>query len=756
MRATVAFILLVLLAEVPAASPSVSPGVAATLGAGPMSPGPRPPRRGLRVIARPEPSPRPADPRSRPSGPASAIPAIGHVDRRIVYRLDGGRDQVVVALGAAFEPGRFDDAAREIVVTAGAARRAAQTRVLARHDDGSVALARLHVALRPTATGTALGLELRERKEPEVSPFVVVEAAEGLRVSNGKLRFLLPRDPSLACSDLRLEGAARSALVGLRTGLAQGPAELDVEESGPQRLVLRQRGLVAAAALAAPLRLDRRLQLDRDQARLTIETWLEPATTVMPELQLDHQLELGFAPRRLILSNEALDLATLEAGLHYDRFGRSTEPEVAVAIAEDGLLLQGDGLGLRIEVEDLQERGPGSIQLVDRQLGLPLVSSSYRWRVGRAASRRLVIGLARGGRSRPAVAPRLVVRRPDEGPPAAGVAGAEILRRLRQVAGRALEAEARREQGFDWRGELNWGDWRWSKMDAGNLEYDAILGLRLAARGLDRPALLLRSRAALAHLIRVDREPGGLVFRHGPGHIGGLEAGHMWLEGALLEALADADPFLLERLGQTVTAWRGMVKRMRPERELCRSLAWSIVSATALHRELGLDLRSELEPLYRAIGAAPGGAVPLFDRLPTEPGEETRYLVSPWVTIGLLGEALALAPEAPGLVGARARWRGAVRALAGQVWNEAEDWPQARIILDAEGGDRGRGGRMEGEEALFLALGLARLEDPDGAERDLAERALRWGAANLALEHKSLVGIELAQLLWLLFRFEAR
>ena len=659
-----------------------------------------------------------------------------------VVRIGGPtRTKAVVTLGAAFPPGRFDDGEVMPVIFCRSRRLDPQVEVLRRHDDGSVHLVRFSLLLdgrEGKPQKLRLALVSREESESKI-PFSVLETGAGLRISNGLVRLVVPPDPAVALQDLRLGRSAAPALQELRLGKASGEAQVEVETRGAHRLVVLQSGRVLDVSEGGEVAMRRRITLDRGSAAVVVETWLDADGPTLPRTGFGYALKLPAAPRRLFAGAEPIEVARLVAGIEIDRFGRG-DAELIEGLRE-GLVLKFRQRTMAIEIEDLRERGPATIRLDDDVLHLPCVDDGYRWRAGRRASRRLRIALENGGRRHPKPAGRFLVRRlEDEASPSGK--GKE----LREILVRALEPDARLKSGFDWRGELNWGDWRWSRMDAGNLEYDTIHGLRRMAGRLERPRLLLRSRAALQHFLRVDLAENGVPFRHGPGHVGGVEAGHMWLEGAIEEALADGDPFLVEGLLEVVEAWKGGLKRFRADHALCRSLAWSIVLASALARDLHEpDMREGLSKLYFAVSEAPGGAVPLFDRLPKRNSDIDGYLVSPWVTIGLLGEALHQAQDAPGLEAARARWRGAVRALAPLVWDERAEWPKARFSYDMDGELIRSGGRMEGEEALFLALGLKRL----GEFEELQTRCIRWGLDHLRVTTKHFNGIELSQLMWL-------
>ena len=291
--------------------------------------------------------------------------------------------------------------------------------------------------------------------------------------------------------------------------------------------------------------------------------------------------------------------------------------------------------------------------------------------------------------------------------------------------------------------------------DAGNLEWDTIWGLRVAARYLERPELLAQSAAAARHFFHRDLDLAGtgLPFKHGPWHRhGGLELGHFWWGGLLAELSAAPEPGLWPRMMRLVEDWLQVTKGRILRRANCRSVAWSLLAAAQLQTLMpSSETEIVLDLLLKIVRDAPGIEVPLFDSLPKSDG---LYKVSPWVNLGILGEALQACPDRPGREAARNRFHRAARFLSERCWNDEGKCFKARFIMHPEAAEAlSSGGRMTGEEALFFALGLmrarAQTKSSLAALEAMARQALLWGLANLKIKEKKFRGKELSQLLWL-------
>ena len=243
-----------------------------------------------------------------------------------------------VTVSIPFARSRLDDP-RKLVIRDGERRLPAQSRALARWDDGSVKWLLVH--LQPDLPGNAdktLTFDV-EANPPEVEPaarVTVTETSQGIQVHTGPLSFVIARDGLLPFCQVELDGkplwgACPFSGFSLRLDDGQtvttttGPVELEIEEAGPLRAVIEVRG--------QHLKADGRGYLDL-RGRITAyagKPWVEVEHQFIhaeeePELALQ-DLRLAFTP----LSDQPPHLAL---GQGYYRTGVQ---EIAAARSDESL-----------------------------------------------------------------------------------------------------------------------------------------------------------------------------------------------------------------------------------------------------------------------------------------------------------------------------------------------------------------------------------------------------------------------------------
>lgn len=692
----------------------------------------------------------------------------------IVSELAGRSGPRIVGTGVPLPPGALAAGRR---VTLGGVP--AQWKALCRHGDGSPAWVHVRAPLeiRPFETRTLL---LREEspsaaREPLGSaanagpglpaPVSAAEGPDGVWISGGGFSLHCPRRGGVLAADVRsADGPGRpwSLLLG-----GAGPAELvslDVDERGPWFAAVRSEHLVATAADGPVLRLAARISVEAGSAAVILSMQafsddfdgaLPPLEVVIPEGRTATVVRAAGGP---FLRERAESLAIVqprpsEAWLEVD--GRSAR---AIRPPETGgrFRIEGPDFRMTVRIPDFALRAPRSLLVDGAGLRLRFLDEGFPWRAGTA--HRVDVVLSVGGDDDAGGVPRLegwdVLARPS---PATLVA-AGFLRLPRPPFGggrfEGLEElvveEARRlpeeRTRFGVTGAADHGDWLLTWNDFGNLEYDTILGF-LARALFHGEAWAFREAWDMAvHLLDrdIDRARTGLPLRHGPWHRGGgVEVGHVWVEGLLHLYHVTADPFLLAGIEEIRRGLLGALAR--DELPNPRSVGWGLRALSALFRHFrSRGERAALADLVAGVRKSrlPGGHL-CPD--PAPPGERS-CAVTPWVTAGIVIDGL----DAARVVLDDGRIRSLMAEAAAALCRDAIEGPDGlcdKIVLDRRSGRRlGRRGRASGEEMAFFLVGLARASG-SGRLPGAAEGLRAAIVPRLRIRGKEMRGKELSQLL---------
>jgi len=232
-------------------------------------------------------------------------------------------------------------------------------------------------------------------------------------------------------------------------------------------------------------------------------------------------------------------------------------------------------------------RGDGSVDVVLFPGGAPPASALRRrlrlfW--GRIASEALggaALGLAREAAALPGAA---ALRRSGSlGPtPVLPVTG-ELRRRLDA----AWDAYGSGADALSLSGDADDGDTAHELGGTANLEHDVLRALLLRYAATGDLAVEPRLRAAARHWVGRDLDRGGtgLPRRHGPDHDGGVDLGHVWLEGAFQAGAALFDEDLLEAAEGVAAALAAAWVRTGTEPVRAWDLVQSVRNAEAWLRE---------------------------------------------------------------------------------------------------------------------------------------------------------------------------
>ncbi len=679
--------------------------------------------------------------------------------------LPGGRYLVragFVAPSGVYPPDCF------ILATGGAKQTHPQVAVLSNWPDGSLRQLRLTFPLKLIPKKSQRVRISFSKKKPETSssstPFVVTPFDDGLQIKNSELRFRVSSDPGEILRDLGFSGQKKALIKVVSMGEGRGEARWKVEENGPYVLVLCQRGLVANGPKEPGVKFRRRIFLFAGCLEIAVETYLSPLKHELPKGGFDVCYELNDRITALDEKDRVHRIRKSIFPVRYqvkaDGFRRFSDNSKELEPIDDHLRFMTKGGEIDVYLPDMGLLTP-SFQSLDTGFAgrLSVVSSQYRWHPGVRPGRIFSLSIAKR-------------RRRKRKPSFLGCARIELLARGSKHSGKIKGAPLRNEldlkelfldvvraetdrgrlkrRGYIWAGEENLGDWRWSKSDAGNLEYDTIWGMRMAATYLQDPTLLDLSRRAAQHLLQRDLGPDGLPLKHGAHHrYGGWEAGHMWLDGLIAETQATGSPFLWEDSQEVIDSWCRAAPRIARRFLNTRSLAWSMLLAGAIADAENRPVATEaLGQLNRRLIDAPGVIVPLFDSVMDKDG---LYRVTPWVVVGILGEALSKSPSASGQMGAVARFLRSVDFVYEQGWRGPDLGLAASIVIEASGSEplyvRGQ---ATGEEALFFALGLCRAAQFSNDPKYLAwaKEVCLWAHENLVVGQGRFAGLALSQLLW--------
>jgi hypothetical protein len=261
-----------------------------------------------------------------------------------------------------------------------------------------------------------------------------------------------------------------------------------------------------------------------------------------------------------------------------------------------GALLWGSGdatgalaeeCGARRGPSSIRIRGEGAVDAVLFPAGVP---------AGSALRRRLRLLWGRPGPEGLGAAARALARE------AAALPGPAELRRPGILGGRALappSGELRRRLDAAWTtygngadalslaGDADDGDTAHELGGTANLEHDALRALLLRYAATGDLAVEARVRAAARHWVGrdLDRAGTGLPRRHGPDHDGGVDLGHVWLEGAFQAGAALFDEDLLAAADGVAAALAAAWERAGTDPVRAWDLVQSVRNAEAWVRE---------------------------------------------------------------------------------------------------------------------------------------------------------------------------
>jgi len=679
----------------------------------------------------------------------------------------------VVTVGLYFPAGMFIPG-QHVVAVAGRGGGPCQATPLVMHPDGSVARAAVSLSCRPRPGRRQ---ELRFRVVPATGKTLVrggLDAEEvedgGLVVDADSYRFEMRVEDGLPRG--RLEGRTGQPPFRLTMGLegegAATPPRTSFEERGPLRVVILCRGRFRPTGTSLDIDYVQRWSLTSSAAEVTVETWFPAAGRIDPGVPLLFRMRAGSRLRGLAFGGARARVSPFRLPLRLEvdaRLGLVLRPDFKGAPRREDLL---PGIAwrtragsFRLAQREFLRMTPSSFRIDDDgTIHAILVASNYHWYAGVRPGRALRIS---GSSSR-----RAPAARPWTDPVILPVPAAEpLLRTIRIVRGKKairwllpplaktlkplLTEDALATEGVVWPGEENLGDWRWSRKDAGNLEYDTALGFLAWGVRRKEPRLAAWAVTAARHLAQrdLDRWRWGLPLRHGPYHRSGIvEFGHLWFEGLLAVAGTTADPFLLEEAQGLLEAYRKRSGERVPRRTLMRCLGWGLLAATALHAwsKDEATLR-RLEAYRRGFLEAPGADLPLVEPMKGEPG---LYRVSPWVAEGILVPALLRAERLVPGSGAADRVRRMSDVLLEEAWEDKTGRLYGRLVIDEKGRIVKKDGTSPGEEMLLFAAGLLAAESLTGSEGygTAARRVASQAWTRLRLAKKTYRGMEISQLLW--------
>ena len=684
----------------------------------------------------------------------------------VPFRLampDGAAFDGLARVGVGFPRGSWSGE-RPVLVRAGARTTEAQHEVLSRHGDGTVRFAALIFPAKITARAL-LGCEAvpapvgDERLSAQRDESLrVAEVDGGFEVETGAVRFFVPADAAVVLRDLAVANG-RVLVARATAGTPSGEGKVRLEASGPFEVRILQEGRVGDDSGGAGFHAVRRIIARRGEAGLDIETWFESGastsgTPISLVLELGGRVRAvrsgtgrftpGAAPRELSFGLDERGAPT-SALLGWTGVG---QPGDAAVVASSG----GDiGLVCR---DALHLRPTATAVLGDRTLSLALVSGTYHHWQGTRAGRAVRLTIGERLKGPPSISRPIVLQRPLDLPDWPSAAGAcdgatqAVRGTVDTLIARALEPANTTANGIDWRGEENAGDWRWSKDDAGNLEFDTTYGRFARGITLAAPPEIAAAERSARHWAQrdIDWARGGLPIRHGAFHrTGGIEAGHIWLDGPLWASLASADPFLVEaaeRVAANVTAFA----QGSPQRHWnTRSVGWMLHALCAAHAfRPSVETLDALRKTLDTVAEAPGGRLTVFERF----DEETDTACIPtWVLAGILADGAVRAAKIVGGHPAVGRARAAVEALVDEAWDPKERRLADGVVVTRSGEVvRTSSGACTGEQMLFFHSGVLAVGAPPPSSSALF---LDLAAKSLHIRQKRLVGMELSQLLWL-------
>ncbi len=685
---------------------------------------------------------------------------------------DVARGLRVVTVGLFFPKGSLSGEG-EALRAIGGGGGICQVRPLVRHADGSIARAAVSFTCRPRPRGVQK-IRFRVGAAPKSpTPGRRLEALredEALVVNAEDFRFEVDVEGGLPRG--RLLGRSGSPPMGVSATLdgegVEGPPRLSFEETGPLRAVIVCRGRFRPKEFSADVDYVQRWTVTCCAADVTVETWFPAAARIDPRVPLWLKVRSGsslrgltFGGARARVSRRRLPLR-LEAD---DRLGLVLRPDFEGAPDREDLrpavAWRTRAGGFHLAQREFTRMTPSALSVDEggtiRSL---LVGADYHWYPGVRPGRAVRISMSnsrRGLEAKPWTEPVILpvieaepLLRGIRIPGRVGSTG-RVLAPLERVLTPWLPNGSIPGPDWVWPGEENLGDWRWSRSDAGNLEYDTSLGFLAWGARHRSPAQAAWAVTAARHLVQrdLDRWPLGLPLRHGRYHRSGVvEVGHLWFEGLLAVAGTTADGFLLEELEKVTEAFCKRQGERIPRRTLMRCLGWGTLAAAALNGWYG-DERTErrLEAYRRAFLEAPGAATPLVEPMR---GEAGLFRVSPWVAQGILAPALLRADELAPDSAVAARVRRMSDELIEEAWEEDTGRLYGRLVVDESGRIVKKDGASPGEEMLFFAVGLLAAETLTGVKSygATARRVATQAWSRLRLAGKTYRGMDISQLLW--------
>lgn len=309
-----------------------------------------------------------------------------------------------------------------------------------------------------------------------------------------------------------------------------------------------------------------------------------------------------------------------------------------------------------------------------------------------------------------------------------------------------------RRSGYLFEGEAA-GDWRLSEDRVGNLEFDTLLGLLVAAEAGGGGEVMLAARAAADHSLALDRDAAGtgLFFMHGETHRnGGVEPGHHWVEGLLRLQSKEPEVVRAQWLTSVLTAQLAHFRGVDLETAFPRSLGWGLHALDGAIRAQvgGKEMKTELKRWRTSIveTQTSGGWLALSGNDDRGRESEESVFVQAGIVLPSLLRSLELIPDS--IVEAAARRLS--RALNPSLIVKTEEGLRVRerVVLDRRLGKVVRGiGYLDGEEAvLALTGGWISGREPI-REQPRIEAALREQALRLRAPSRRYSGREVS-LLW--------
>lgn len=684
------------------------------------------------------------------------------VARVDVVETVGAPYRGAVRCGILLDPGKWSGESRLVARGRGKSL-LVQSRVLGRHEDGSARRCELIWPVEIPA-GSCVSYEISavsDAVRDDLADTVEIDD-EGDRVAvrTKSLDVILVADPARPIAAFGPRG--QKSVIACAGGSPLPRGRLVIEERGPYVVrVLIEGELPLAENVLVGARVRATLDLVGDfvtiETRIANDSWYGKSSGITSIFQTSSPIK----SRRwttAAIGGDAVgrpSAVIVDADAHVAFSGIAGAASHGANFAAGVLRLKTEDATIDFSVRDFEMTGPAVIESDGVQaISATLLSPEYFLSSGVAPERAMRLALVERSREssppRPFSQPIGLQKDRAVAWDDAAVTAPETARRLVEFL-RAEVFTSDLASGFHWPGAENWGDWRWSRSDAGNLEFDTTEGLFYFGRQLRRGPTLDRAVAAARHLLSRDVDHGrsGLVLRHGAYHRkGGIEAGHMWIDGLIEVAFATCDPFLLEGTRTLAEKFGAYLGRTDIDGWNTRSVAWSLLFSAAAHREFGEVVPEEaIEKLLRRAGDSHQGPWLVVERPDLETGVAA---VSTWVTAGILGAGLFAHRTRADVVDLRRRYVATVEMLVREAYDDRAKELADTVEIDRVGGIARKSGVTTGEQALFFATAARwmRPEAPCTASGRRLDEIARMAAKKLQGPEKVFRGMEISQILW--------